>query len=403
MTDAFTLTLASDHLTPVRAYACFRSHTPNQSSFLFESMVPGERWSIVGYRAMGESLYPPGARSFTQILEAMAPEPDPPKGFAEQLSQAKVGYIAYEAVHSIHGVDGWEHQGSLSRLMKGATVALFDHQRHTVTIAGPSRGSVKRAAWEMAHGPELAQLTAPDPALFPEYVDAMVEDAAFATRLKRAERYVAAGEVERVVLARTFITSLRNSEPFDVYRALRLLAPAPYLYFIDFVETPFAPGMLVAGSATGPTVIHEPGEIAPDAAFKAAFPSAAATGTPQPRALQIVRELEHGTRGIFGGAIGYILPDGSLGMAAPLHTLSFQDGQIEISGSVVVGPGFEGDSSRRDIEPILAAVRSAQDALEAREKAEELTKARVAAREKADSEKAASEPVASEPAPAEQA
>jgi anthranilate synthase component I len=394
VTDAFTLTLAADHLTPVRAYAALRSHAPAQSSFLFESLTPGERWSIVGYRAMGESLYPPGPKSFSQILEGMAPEPEAPKGLAEQLSQAKVGFIAYEAVHSIHGVEPWEQQGSLSRFMKGATIALFDHQRHTVTIAGPSRGSVKRAAWEMAHGPELAQLPAPDPALFPEYVDGLIEDSVFAARLARAQRYVDAGEVERVVLARTFLTSLRYAEPFDVYRALRLLEPAPYTYFIDFGGTPFAPAMLLAGTATGATVIHEPGEIAPDEAFKAAFPATAATGTPRARALQIVRELEHGTRGILGGAVGYILPDGSLRMAAPLHTLSFQDGQIEISGTVVVGPGFEGDSSRRDIAPVLAAVRSAHDALAEREKAEELAKARAAAKEKAESEKAASETAA---------
>jgi anthranilate synthase component 1 len=402
VTEAFTLTLAADHLTPVRAYAGFRSNAPQQSSFLFESLAPGQRWSIVGYRAMAESLYPPGPKSFSQILESMTVDPEAPKGFAEQLSQARVGFIAYEAVHSIHGVDPYEHQGSLSRLLKGATVAVFDHERHTVTIAGPSRGSVKRAAWEMTHGPELAQLTAPDPALFPEYVDPMVPDEAFATRLTRAQRYVAAGEVERVVLARAFITSLRNCEPFDVYRALRLLLPAPYLYFIDFVETPFAPGMLLAGSASGPTVIHTAGEIQTRDAFKASFPSAAATGTPQPRALQIVRELEHGTRGLFGGAVGYILPDGSMQMAAPLHTLSFQDGQIEIGASVVIGPGFEGDSSRRDLEPVLAAVRSAQDALAEREKAEEIMKARIAAKEQADREKAAREQAASQPAPDEQ-
>ncbi len=397
MTDAFTLTLAADHLTPVRAYAALRSHAPAQSSFLFESLTPGERWSIVGYRAMGEALYPPGPRSFAQILESMAPDPEAPKGLAEQLSQAKVGFIAYEAVHSIHGVDTWEHQGSLSRLMKGATVALFDHQLHTVTIAGPSRGSVKRAAWEMAHGPELAQLPVPDPALFPEYVDPMVEDAAFATRLARAQRYVEAGEVEQVVLARTFITSLRNADPFDVYRALRLLAPAPYLYFIDFSETPFAPGMRLAGSAAGPAVLHAAGEIPPDEAFKAAFPSTAAIGTPRARALQIVRDCEHGARGILGGAVGYILPDGSMNLAAPLHTLSFQDSQIEISGTVVVRPGFAGDSSRRDIEPVLAAVRSAHDALAEREKAEELARTRAAAKEKAASEKAASEQIANDP------
>lgn len=392
MTSAFTLTLSADHVTPVRAYAAFRSHAPAQSSFLFESLTPGERWSVVGYRAMGESLYPPGPRSFAQILESMAPEPDAPKGLAEQLSQARVGFIAYEAVHSIHGVDTWEHQGSLCRLMKGATVALFDHQLHTVTIAGPSRGSVKRAAWEMAHGPELAQLTAPDPALFPEYVDVMVEDAAFAARLVRAQRYVASGEVEQVVIARSFITSLRNAEPFDVYRALRLLAPAPYHYFIDFGVMPFAPGMILAGTAAGPTMIHAPGDVTPEAAFKEAFPSVSATGAPRARALSIVRDCEHGSRGILGGAVGYILPDGSMKMAAPLHTLSFQDGQIEIGGTTVVGPGFEGDSSRRDIAPMLAAVHAAHEALAEKEKAEELARVRAAAKEKAESEKAEAPP-----------
>lgn len=397
MADAFTLTLAADHVTPVRAYAALRSHAPQQSSFLLESLAPGERWSIVGYRAMGESLYPPGAKAFSQILEAMTPDPTAPQGLAEQLSQATFGYVAYEAVHPLHAVEPWEHQGSLSRMMKGVTLALFDHQLHTVTLAGPSRGSVKRAAWEMTHGPELQQLPVPDPAAFPEYIDALVEDAAFEARLARAQRYVESGEVEQVVLARSFLTAMRNAEPFDVYRALRLLAPAAYLYFVDFVGTPFAPGMILAGGAAVPTVIHEAGDVAavtpitsvtPEAAFKAAFPAAVGTGTPQPRALQIVRELEHGARGVFGGAVGYILPNGSLAMAAPLRTLSFQDGQVEIGASTVIRPGSEGDSTRSDAQPAFAAVRAAQDAATEREKAEEIRRARIAAKEQAEREQA---------------
>lgn len=381
----------------MRAYAALRSHAPQQSSFLLESLAPGERWSIVGYRAMGESLYPPGAKAFSQILEAMTPDPTAPQGLAEQLSQATFGYVAYEAVHPLHAVEPWEHQGSLSRMMKGVTLALFDHQLHTVTLAGPSRGSVKRAAWEMTHGPELQQLPVPDPAAFPEYIDALVEDAAFEARLARAQRYVESGEVEQVVLARSFLTAMRNAEPFDVYRALRLLAPAAYLYFVDFVGTPFAPGMILAGGAAVPTVIHEAGDVAavtpitsvtPEAAFKAAFPAAVGTGTPQPRALQIVRELEHGARGVFGGAVGYILPNGSLAMAAPLRTLSFQDGQVEIGASTVIRPGSEGDSTRSDAQPAFAAVRAAQDAATEREKAEEIRRARIAAKEQAEREQA---------------
>lgn len=39
-----TRTLAADHVTPVRAYAALRSHAAGRSSFLFESVHPGERW-----------------------------------------------------------------------------------------------------------------------------------------------------------------------------------------------------------------------------------------------------------------------------------------------------------------------------------------------------------------------
>ncbi len=238
--------------------------------------------------------------------------------------------------------------------------------------------------------------------MFPDYFDAMVEDTAFAARLVRAQRYVEAGDVEHVVIARTFLTSIRNADPLDVYRALRLLAPAPYLYFIEFGGTPFAPAVTLAGSAAVPAVLHAAGDVAPDTAFKASFPATAGTGTPRARALQIVRELEHGARGLFGGAVGYILPDGSLTMAAPLHTLSFQDGQVEITGSTVVRPGYEDDTTRRNIEPALAAVRAAQDAATAREAAEELRLARVAAKEQAEREKAEREKAESEQAASEQ-
>ena len=44
MSTIFTRTLAADHLTPVQAYAALKSHAPQQSSFLFESVHPEERW-----------------------------------------------------------------------------------------------------------------------------------------------------------------------------------------------------------------------------------------------------------------------------------------------------------------------------------------------------------------------
>src|SRR4051812_19512214 len=102
----FTLTLAADQVTPVRAFAALRSHAPDRSSFLLESVVPGERWgrySIVGYRAQAEHLYPAFGNAFALLAKEFSPEPPlpvdevrpPHVAMAERFARAMVGYIAY--------------------------------------------------------------------------------------------------------------------------------------------------------------------------------------------------------------------------------------------------------------------------------------------------------------------
>ena len=76
-----------------------------------------------------------------------------------------------------------------------------------------------------------------------------MSDETFAARVGRAREHIARGELERVVLARTFRTPPRNADPFDVYRALRLLSPRPFLFFLDFVETPMVPAQLILGAS----------------------------------------------------------------------------------------------------------------------------------------------------------
>src|SRR4051812_10095827 len=106
VSDVFTLTLIADHVTPVRAYACLRSHAPERSSFLLE-------WggvSIAGYRAVSESLYPPGGDAIPHLVGDLASTEGAPVGLAERFSQATVGFVAYEAALAHHGVKAWESQ-----------------------------------------------------------------------------------------------------------------------------------------------------------------------------------------------------------------------------------------------------------------------------------------------------
>lgn len=392
MDDTATLTLSADHLTPVRAYAALRSFAPQQTSFLFESLVPpekGGRYSLVGYRAQSESLYPPGGDALAMLAQELAtPELTagddalpPAESLARRLSRSIVGYITYDAVHPMHKIKPWESEGPMARLIQGATVLVFDHLAHTCTLAGPTRASVNRCAWEMSHGPELRLLRAPDPASLPEHVDVAMSDETFAARVGRAREHIARGELERVVLARTFRTPPRNADPFDVYRALRLLSPRPFLFFLDFVETPMVPAQLILGASEAALI--GPGAATGGTAgerIRAAFPGEAVTGAPRTRAAQLIRDLEGEPRGNYGGAIGYILPDGELSMAVAQRTVLLQDAYLEVVGDTTIvadsDPAEAVEATRREARFGLAAVRAAQDAADARDAADAAKRAK---------------------------
>ncbi len=466
-----TRTLAADHVTPVRAYAALRSHAAGRSSFLFESVHPGERWgrySILGYRARTESLYPAGEDALGSLAADIAGLTQPAavsgspfvdtETLAARLTGSLIGYVAYDAVNQAHGIPAWPGTQTLARVMRDATIVVFDNLRQTVTIAGASAADVDRCEWEMTHGPELFALLAPDPRGVPEAVEVAVDDAAFMARVARAKEYIAAGDAFQVVLARTFTSPLRGAEPFDVYRALRVLSPSPYLYFLDFAATGGASGFTIAGaspetlvrlahgkmtlrpiagtrrrgadeaedaalaaelladpkeraehvmlidlarndvgrvSAAGSVeltanmvveryshVMHIVSEVTgtpradvtPGDVFRSAFPAGTLSGAPKVRAMQIIRELEREARGVYGGAVGYVMPDGSLDFAIAIRTVVVRDGRFEVTAGagIVEGsvPELEAQETRSKAQAALAAIRAAQDAVGERSRLE---------------------------------
>jgi anthranilate synthase component 1 len=462
-----TRTLAADHVTPVRAYASLRSHASDRSSFLFESVYPGERWgrySIIGYRAQSEVLYPVGHDALADVAGDIASleQPDTTsaspfadtEALAARFARSLVGFIGYDAVNEAHGIEPWAGSDALARVMKGCTIVVFDNLRQTVTIAAGSSAELNRCEWEMTHGPELFGLLAPDPRAAPEVVDVSVDDEAYMARVDRAKEYIRAGDVFQVVLARTFTSPMRGADPFDVYRALRVLSPSPYLYYLDFAKNDLvaaATGLTIVGASPETLVrlahkkmtlrpiagtrprgasdaedaalaaelladpkeraehvmlidlarndvgrVSEPGsveltanmiieryshvmhivsevigkpreDVKPSDVIRAAFPAGTLSGAPKVRATQIIRELEEDARGVYGGAVGYVMPDGSLDMAIAIRTVVAKDGKFEVTAGagIVEGsvPALEAQETRNKAQAALAAIRSAQDAV----------------------------------------
>jgi anthranilate synthase component 1 len=253
-----TRTLVADKLTPVRAYAALRRAAPGGASFLLESVVGGERWgryTIAGYRPRyearltlaGWSVLPAGARQKptepppSDLLAAGAwlfsKRGDPLAHPAEKLSHAHVGYFAWDLVHAIDKVPAWPGAAwPLGRFVGGATILLFDNLAQTVTIGAESPDGVEQALEDLGREFKLKDIALPDRSHLPAQVEVSMDDARYGAIVKRAQEYIAAGDAFQIVLARTFTVPAEGRDPFDVYRAMRVINPSPYMYFLDLPE-----------------------------------------------------------------------------------------------------------------------------------------------------------------------
>jgi anthranilate synthase component 1 len=256
-----TVTFVADAITPVRAYAALRAASGDAASFLLESVVGGERWgrySILGYRPRREmtlsasGLWVDGAGRPAAVAAGSDPleqarglfettrDRRDAAGPAARFAHALVGYLGWDLVHAIEKVPGWGDRATapLGRFFGDATIVVFDALSHTVTIAGADPGDVAQARGLIEGAGGLAPLALPDRTRLPDDVTVNVDDAGYCAKVRRAQEYIAAGDAFQIVLARTFRVPRAGRDPFDVYRAMRVLNPSPYMYFLDLPPAP---------------------------------------------------------------------------------------------------------------------------------------------------------------------
>jgi anthranilate synthase component 1 len=254
MATVYRKTLVVDGITPVGAYARLRS-SAGRGSFLLESVVPGERWgrySILGVRPtshvsiLGEAGVDPFRRLSELIPSGASLEAD----MATRFATAHVGMLAYDMVHFSTKVPHWPGPPEpLARLIGGATVVVFDNLTHTAVIAGTNPEDLEQVEQEFRQLSPLPPMDTPDPTALPSDVEVSTSDADFETSVNRIKEYIRAGDAFQVVLARTFSTPAEGADPFDVYRALRVLSPAPYMYLLELPEADGAPPVAIAGAS----------------------------------------------------------------------------------------------------------------------------------------------------------
>jgi anthranilate synthase component 1 len=167
-----------------------------------------------------------------------------------------------DVVHAIEKVPGWnETTGPLARFVGGATIVVFDNLRQTITIAAESAADVDRARIDLMDAKDVAPLPIPDRSRIPLNVDVSMSDADYEAMVKKGQEYIAAGDAFQIVLARTFTVPKDGRDPFDVYRAMRVLNPSPYMYFLDLPPAPGEKARAQIAGASPETMVRLDGGV----------------------------------------------------------------------------------------------------------------------------------------------
>ncbi len=94
--------------------------------------------------------------------------------------------------------------------------------------------------------------------------------------------------------------------------------------------------------------------------FKATFPAGTLSGAPKIRAMEIISELEHQPRGIYGGAAGYISFTGNMDFAITIRTAVMENNRL----TVQAGAGIVHDSNpKTELEECKNKAKSVEMAL----------------------------------------
>ena len=250
--------IAADLDTPVSAWLKLRALKPR---YLLESVEGGERLARYSFLGFGDGLdlrldaggltigarrrpYPADQHAYLDALRdalAMAPSPKPE---VEDLPFAGglVGVSGYDVVRL------FERLPSLTRPQQGIpqaafcatpSVLVFDHLTRRVALLhdGPEaeRESLRKEVIRLLRGavPPTGHTINTSPAV------AGMSEADYVDRVKACKEYIAAGDIYQIVISVLF-GGETNLSPFEIYRALRLLNPSPYMFFLEFGDLKIA-------------------------------------------------------------------------------------------------------------------------------------------------------------------
>ena len=268
--------IAGDLDTPVSAFAKLGAFDPR---FLLESVEGGERlarYSFIGFgKCLEVSLDQAGlkvgdalqARPRDQgellgaLRKALARAPKPmPEMAGVPLAGGLVGYSSYDVVRYLERLPSKAKADAPVpdlHYVAPESMLVFDHLTRGIALlhAGSEaeRQSLRREVIRALRGGLPNYSTeASSGGRYSEAVGSLSRDE-YMAGVKRTQEYIAAGDVYQLVLSSRF-SGHHSLDPFEAYRALRLINPSPYMYYCklgDVTVVGSSPEALVKVNAAG--------------------------------------------------------------------------------------------------------------------------------------------------------
>ena len=249
--------ISGDLDTPVSAFLKLQAFRP---TFLLESVEGGERvgrYSFIGFGDAafelrldaegqwfgGQRLPVPAdqAALLTMLRQALARAPRPTApgaGPGFPLAGGLVGYSAYDVVRWFERLPARRAQGAAlpdMHYVAPSSLLVFDHLTRGIALLHSgdeaARQSLRRELIRALRGPVPPSRKAAgfSPA------EASMSQADFLDGVARTKEHIAAGDVYQLVLSVRF-AGRHSVDPFDAYRALRLINPSPYMFYLALGE-----------------------------------------------------------------------------------------------------------------------------------------------------------------------
>jgi anthranilate synthase component I len=258
-------TLLADLETPVSVY--LKLVLTGAVSFLLESVEGGEqvgRYSFLGVNPKG--VISVKGNEVTRTLHGetttrkLASGQDPLHAIKQEFARVKpvrvdglprfvggaVGFLGYDVVRYFERLPDTAKQEldiPDAAFMLPDTLVIFDHAKHQlIVLANAHNTGDPDAAYDDAlerieqivealHQPLTHQDEYSEP-LDSELRSNMTREQ-YEAMVQVGKEYIAAGDAFQIVLSQRF-SRKTNAQPLAIYRALRMLNPSPYMFFLQF-------------------------------------------------------------------------------------------------------------------------------------------------------------------------